>query len=100
MSGPEDSAEDLDDAAMWRAMRERSAEKRAENREQSARILERAGVKYVARNNGAHLTVTHAGKTVDFWPGTGKWIDRFALSGRPSTGRGVFKLLKHLGVSL
>lgn len=92
--------EDDDGTAVWRAMRQRSAEKRAENREQSARILERAGVKYVARNLGAHLTVTHAGKTVDFWPGTGKWIDRFQLSGMSSSGRGVFKLLKYLGVSL
>lgn len=62
------------------------------NREQSAQILARSGISFETRNSGAHLVIKHEGKTVDFWPGTGKWADRAGAS-----GRGVFKLLKHLG---
>lgn len=83
----------------FRAMREHGQQRRAANREDSPALLRQHGVTFDSRNNGAHLIVKHAGKTVDFWPGTGKWIDRFAPSGRAPNGRGVFKLLKHLGVS-
>lgn len=94
MSSPRDEDDD-DGRAVWDAMRQRSMEKRAANRQQSAELLERAHVKYISRNLGAHLTVTHGGRIVYFWPGTGKWFDRAGPK-----GRGVFKLLKHLGVSL
>ncbi|MNN70290.1 hypothetical protein D3C81_1861330 [compost metagenome] len=72
-----------------------SIERRASNRERSALKLQELGISFVSNNDGAHLIVMHAGKTVDFWPGTGKFIPRGA--GRP--GRGVFNLLKHLGVT-
>lgn len=87
-----DGGNDLGDD--FRAMRERSKEKRADNREQSADVLKRAGVAFVSRNRGAHLIVKHNGIRVDFWPGTGKWS---SYGGR--TSRGVFELLKYLGVS-
>ncbi|HEX5461853.1 MAG TPA: hypothetical protein VFX20_17955 [Steroidobacteraceae bacterium] len=77
----------------FRAYREHWQEKRADNREQSTQILTDCGIGFISRNMGAHLTVTHAGKIVDFWPGTGKWIDRAGPK-----GRGVFPLLRHLGV--
>lgn len=87
-------ADDDDDAGdTWRALHEHSQEKRAANREQSAAILKRCGVSCMSRNMGAHLIVTHAERTVDFWPGTGKWIDRAGPK-----GRGVFRLLRHLGI--
>ena len=57
----------------------------------SARILREHDVGFVARNGGAHLWVRG---TVDFWPGTGKWIVRKTNE----KGRGVFGLLRHLGV--
>lgn len=79
----------------FRALREHSQEKRAGNRESSAEILKRAGVDFTVHNRGAHLIVRHGGIRVDFWPGTGKWSSR---GGR--NDRGVFKLLKFLGVSL
>lgn len=78
----------------FREHRSMSKARRAMNRDNSAEILERAGVTFGKRNGGAHLIVMHEGKTVDFWPGTGKWLDRDGPG-----GRGVFKLLKHLGVS-
>lgn len=68
--------------------------RRGENRENSAVILTERGVQFEAKNMGAHLIVSHEGKIVDFWPGTGKYIPRGF--GRP--GRGVFNLLKAIGV--
>lgn len=75
----------------WQA---ESAERRAKNRQSSAEILAERGVQFEAKNMGAHLIVSHDGKVADFWPGTGKYIPRGG--GRP--GRGVFNLLKLLGV--
>lgn len=72
-----------------------SIERRASNRELSADKLSGLGVQFESKNGGAHLIVKHGGLTVDFWPGTGKYIPR-----KPGAkhGRGVFNLLKLLGV--
>lgn len=71
-----------------------SQARRSDNREKSAAILAEKGVQFESKNMGAHLIVRHSGKVADFWPGTGKYIPRGG--GRP--GRGVFNLLKLLGV--
>lgn len=76
----------------FRDMKEASQEKRAHNREQSTEILRKCRVPFESHNGGAHLVIM-VGEFTDFWPGTGKWIVR----GGPS-GRGVFELLKQLGV--
>lgn len=71
-----------------------SQQRRANNRDSSAKLLEERGISFVSRNSGAHLIVEHGGVTVDFWPGTGKFTQR----GVTKSGRGVFNLLKLLGV--
>lgn len=71
-----------------------SQARRADNRAGSADMLQELGVSFERNNMGAHLIVSHDGKVVDFWPGTGKYIPRGF--GRP--GRGVFNLLKLIGV--
>lgn len=71
---------------------EESKERRGRNRESAQQILTRAEVSFESKNDGAHLIVTHGGKTVDFWPGTGLWQVR----PRGKQGRGVFNLLKYL----
>ena len=43
--------------------------------------------------NGAHLIVQGRRSTIDFWPGTGLWIDRDTNT----TGRGVQKLITFIG---
>jgi hypothetical protein len=68
-------------------------EKRAFNRERGPEILKEHGVSFAIKNNGAHLIVQHGGKVVDYWPGTGKFIFRDG-----GEGRGVFTLLKALGM--
>lgn len=57
----------------FRAMKQRSQEKRAGNREASAELLRAAGIEFVSKNEGAHLIVEGR---IDFWPGTGRWIVR------------------------
>lgn len=73
-----------------------SSERRASNRNRSADKLKSLGVEFDSKNDGAHLIVTHNGVTVDFWPGTGKFIPR---TPNPRHGRGIFNLLKLLGVA-
>lgn len=73
------------------AMKERSRQKRAENREQSARMLVEAGIQFQSKNDGAHLIVTgYKGHVYDFWPGTGLW----RMRGSPRDHRGVRSLIR------
>lgn len=73
------------------ALKERSRQKRAANREQSARMLSESGIQFLSRNDGAHLIVTGAnGKTYDFWPGTGLW----QMRGSSKQLRGVRSLIR------
>lgn len=74
-------------------LKKESQQRRAGNRENSAKILEDEGVKFESKNLGAHLIVHGESVTVDFWPGTGKFIVRGG-----KTGRGVFSLLKLQGL--
>lgn len=76
------------------ALKQRSQEKRASNRASSAQILAERGVQFTSKNGGAHLIVTASDHTVDFWPGTGKWMTRGFRFGL--VGRGVRGLLQHL----
>ena len=80
----------------WRdvrpAIQEESRKKRASNRESSAKMLAAAGIAFEAKNEGAHLIVTANGRTVDFWPGTGLWIER----GASRQKRGVRRLIAEL----
>lgn len=93
MSGQD---EEMDASEMWREVHEASRDRRAGNRESSAALLREKGVAFQERNSGAHLIIEHGGKAVDFWPGTGKWVDR---NDRTIKRRGVFNLLKYLGVA-
>lgn len=54
----------------YRAVR---AQKRRENTAASTAMLREAGVEFESKNGGTHLIVM--GK-IDFWPGTGLWIER------------------------
>jgi len=70
--------------AKWRDAKERSTAKRAHNREASVGVLVGASIAFELNNGGAHLIVSHTGRVVDFWPGTGLWIAR----GIKADGRG------------
>lgn len=77
-------------------MKDASSERRADNRENSAEVLRQHGVAFEAKNEGAHLIVRHKGKVADLWPGTGK----FRIRPTDNYQRGVFKMLKQLGVEV
>lgn len=77
---------------IWTGVRAMRQEKRAANREASADLLLQAGVPHQSNNGGAHLIVRPVnGPLIDFWPGTGLWIQR----GTPKKHRGVQSLIKH-----
>lgn len=81
-----------EDGDLWRAIKEDSQKKRADNREKSTALI----MDWAKKNKGivmifneAHLRVN---SRFDFWAGTGKYLDR-------TTGvyyRGVFNLIKAL----
>lgn len=62
-------------------------DKRARNRDASAALLTQAQIPFVVKNEGAHLIVDGR---IDFWPGTGKWIQR----GTSAHHRGVEGLIR------
>lgn len=74
---------------VFRGMQEASKERRANNREGSAELLVLAAVPFVSKNGGAHLIVDGR---IDFWPGTGLWMDRKSMKKR----RGVQDLIRHV----
>jgi hypothetical protein len=81
---------------MWREHRECSQEKRARNREFSKGLLTQCGIPFESKNGGAHLIVTRSGVPwADFWPGTGKWIERATRDNpQPAPKRGVRQLIE------
>lgn len=81
---------------LFAAAREAGRERRASNRETTPEVLRQHGVRFVVKNDGAHLIVTHGDKVADLWPGTGKYNVR----GSTRYKRGVFNLLRDLGVNL
>jgi len=76
-------------------MKKESKDRRATNREKSSNLLKKYDVNFNSCNGGSHLVITDKTRSIDFWPGTGKWVVRKGIS-----GRGFFRLLKIMGVSL
>ena len=71
---------------------EESKQRRAGHREYCPTVLEKEGIAFESKSKGAHLIVKHNGKVIDYWPGTGKFIDRATGNGK----RGIRALLRHL----
>lgn len=80
-----------DMAEDFNALKQRSKDKRASNRCQSAGILDLNKIHYTTNNGGAHLIVEGNVGFIDFWPGTGRWKCRTGLS-----GFGVFNLVTYI----
>lgn len=79
---------------MFRDLRAHRQAKRANNRALGVKFLRERGYQFKTRNGGAHLIVAaDGGWTVDFWPGTGKWIAR-ADGGTTIHGRGIAHLMR------
>ena len=83
---------------LFNAHREESQARRASHRETTPVLLQQHGVAFDVKNDGAHLVVRHAGKVADLWPGTGKYRVRRPGGKGEQYRRGVFNLLRDLGV--
>jgi hypothetical protein len=71
--------EDVDDtSALYKAMYQKSKEKREANRAGSAKLLDSYDIPYKSMNGGTHLIIQYENQPliIDFWPGTGLWIVR------------------------
>lgn len=77
----------------WRDVREYRQDKRTANRRSSDRVLRDAGISFEEKNGGSHLIVRQGDHVIDFWPGTGLWINRSTPRDRR---RGVFTLIDFL----
>ena len=75
-----------DMAEVFRDMAQYKKEKRAKNTLSSTQILKNNNIKFVSKNNGAHLIVGD----YDFYPSTGLFIHRK----NKKRGRGVYNLIK------
>jgi len=75
----------------FRAMQDRSKDKRATNRAKAVATLQEKGIIFTEHNYGAHLIVEGRDCYIDYWPGTGKWNMR---SGK--RGFGLNNLLKEI----
>lgn len=93
----QDDGEEMSIRESYAAQKEISREKRAGNREQSTQFLDERGIEYTECNHGAHLIVKGKIKhgTIDFWPGTGRFIGR---DDKRCDGRGVRNLIKYCDV--
>lgn len=74
----------------------RKRKKKESNLSWSTDKLAKDGIVFDSKNGGAHLIISHNEKIYDFWPSTGKFLDR--SSGK--YGRGIRNLYKKLGVNL
>lgn len=77
----------------YAALRERSKEKKKNNRDHAPTVLQAEGIAFTVHNGGAHLVVIADGLIYDLWPGTGKWSRR--KSGG-LVGRGIRNLIKEI----
>jgi hypothetical protein len=83
------SEDDYDMGEIFRWWNKEKQANRERNRESSSKILDEYKIPYVSKNGGAHLIVMDR---IDFWPGTGLWMDRPTKTRR----RGVFRLVKFI----
>lgn len=97
--------EEMSDTEMWTALKHESQERRHRNKASSTRLLRERGIPFESKNNGVHLIIRRETRVFDFWPSTGKWVERnnhlapgTLSTHRPSLkqGRGIFNLLKEL----
>ena len=68
----------------------KSKEKKSSNLKTALEKLEEHKIAYMSMNKGIHLLVEGH---IDYWPTTGKWIDRK----NKNYSRGIFSLLRYLG---
>lgn len=84
----EDCPEDEMD---WKAYKEEQRLRRENNASRSMLLLAEEGINFISRNGGVHLIIEDHCNMFDFWPSTGKWMQR--TRGTQTYFRGVRNLL-------
>ena len=80
-----------EEGEIWGEIKKERQEKKWQNEKKSLDILREKGIEFeVLSEESAHYRVGQ----FDFWPTTGKFYNQRTAEG----GRGVFNLLKRLGV--
>jgi hypothetical protein len=75
----------------YKAMAAHSKQIRDERRTKAPAALTRRGIEFESKNEGAHLIVKGPHGLIDYWPGTGRWIDR-----SKGKGFGFRELIVHI----
>lgn len=60
----------------YRAWDMRKKEVKAKNRAESIERLNTSMIQFYSKNNGEHLILNGVEGVIDFWPSTGRWVDR------------------------
>ena len=74
---------------IYYAMRKAKQERKQANKANGTEKIKRSGYSFVTHNDGLHIVIENR---VDYWPSTGKFIDRQTKR----KGRGILPLLKYL----
>ena len=77
-------------------LKEHKRKKRFNNVQGSRNLLISNGIKFDSYNDNYHLVIHSTSGLIDFWPSTGKFKQR--KGNNKISGRGIFNLLKLLGV--
>ena len=65
-----------DTVETYKAMHEHNKQVREQRRMKAPGALTCRGIEFESKNEGAHLIVKGPKGLIDYWPGTGRWIDR------------------------
>lgn len=65
-----------DMAEEYRALKEHKKLKKEAMKVGNIAFLDVVGIPYESKNNGLHIIISRSGVVIDFYPSTGKWIDR------------------------
>lgn len=76
----------------FRYMKKKRQAASEERRKRAPLALDNAGIPFTSHNAGAHLIIEGPKAFIDYWPGTGKWIERGGHQ-----GFGLRKLIKYAG---
>lgn len=76
----------------WTVQKEQARQKKIRNKEWSTNKLKQLEIPFSSHSNGVHLKIEYNGFLIDFWPSTGKFIDKKTGKHR----RGIHNLLNLL----
>lgn len=77
---------------------ESNKRRRRKMRQYAFDLFTQLGIDFESKNYGAHFIVKSGKITIDYWPGTGKYIERGVQPLEKRKHTGIDNLLKKLGI--